>query len=160
MRRSFFIYKGPNPLREEGFFMDKKELDPFRDQLLSRGIFYAFIPHQLEIPDRPELSVFPFNVMFARYKVENGKTIMGSTVYEPELDSYVNKETKHFMKYINKYGGGGWLIIQYDSSDMSYRGEKFINEESIGKAWGSEWKNFFIHFTALGLSTNERCEFQ
>ena len=29
---------------------------------LNRGVLFGFIPHRLEIKERPDLNVFPFNV--------------------------------------------------------------------------------------------------
>ena len=127
---------------------------------LRKGVQLAFIPHRLEIEDRPELNVFPFNVLFAQYKVENGKTISGDALYEPDLGSYKQEENVSSMEYHNIYGPANWLVIQYDKAKQSYLGKKFVNGESVGWAVGMNWKMFFIHFTALGLSNGERCELE
>jgi hypothetical protein len=126
---------------------------------LKRGVFFGFIPHRLEIEDKPELNVFPFNVLFAQYKVENGKTISGSAVYEPDLGSYKQEGEMSSMEYHNIYGPANWLVVVYDKSRKSYHGNKIVNGKSVGEAGGSEWNMFFIHFTALGLANGERCMF-
>lgn len=125
-----------------------------------KGICYGFVPKHLHIQDRQELEIFPYNVLFARYKVENGKTIMGSAVYEPEIESYKKIDSLISMKYINIYGSQCWLQIDYDESNKTYRGEKFINDISVGYACGVNWNMFFVHLTALGLIDGERCEFR
>ncbi len=127
---------------------------------LAQGVPLAFIPHQLGITARPELNVFPFNVMFAKYKVENGKTIMGSALYEPDIGSFRQDDNKCFMEYHNIYGGQSWLEIEYNLSQKSYLGKKIVNKENVGMAVGANWRMFFIHFTALGLANGEQCEFK
>ena len=127
---------------------------------LKRGVLFGFVPHRLYIEGRPELTNFPFNVMFARYKVEDGKTIMGSVIYEPDLGSYEQDGDKCFMKYHNVYSGNSWLVIEYNGSNKSYLGMKIVNGESVGMATGLQWNMFFVHFTALGLANRERCKFK
>jgi len=144
---------------EKGFFMDIQDLSSIQDGL-KNGILYAFIPHALELPERPELSIFPFNVMFAKFKKENGVIIIGSAIYEPVLRSYMKEGTLYSMEYFNKYGPGSWLVIEYDALQMRYHGKKYVNGTMVGSTDGKEWKMFFIHFTALGLSNGERCYFE
>lgn len=139
--------------------MDTNNTNPFKDSV-NRGIFYGFVPHRLEIENRPELNVFPFNVLFVQYKVENGKTISGSAIYEPDLGSYKRVGDVSSMEYHNIYGPANWLMIEYDKSKQSYLGKKIVNGESVGIAMGMHWNMFFIHFTALGLANGERCEFE
>lgn len=127
---------------------------------LKRGVFFGFIPHRLEIEDRPDLNVFPFNVLFAQYKVENGKTIMGSALYEPDLGSFQRNGEKSSMHYHNIYGGKSWLIIEFDPVKKSYLGTKIVDEKNAGMATGVEWNMFFAHFTALGLTNGEKCKFE
>jgi hypothetical protein len=145
--------------REEGFFMDIMTKD-LRKDCLNKGILYGFVPHPLSIQDRPELDAFSFNVLFMRFKVENGKTISGTSLYEPDLDSYIKEDTVATLEYHNKYGGNSWLTIRYDESEKSYYGKKFVNGVNVGEAFGKEWKMFFLHFTILGLSEGERCKFE
>jgi hypothetical protein len=123
-----------------------------------RGVLYAFIPNCLEINGRPELAVFPFNVVFAKYKKENGQTVMGAAVYEPDLASLKKTGEIYSMEYNNIYGGKNWLVIEYDANLKSYLGNKYVNGKSAGQATGIDWKMFFVHFTALGLSSGEQCE--
>jgi len=127
---------------------------------LKQGVFFGFVPHRLEIDERPELHVFPFNVLFAQYKAENGKTIMGSAIYEPDLGSFKKEEDKSFMYYHNAYGGKSWLLIEFDSIKKSYLGKKVVDGKDAGMATGMEWNMFFAHFTALGLTNGERCKFE
>lgn len=143
----------------EVFFMDTYTSDQYQDSV-KRGILYGFVPCPLAIPDRPELNAFPFNVLFMQYKVENGKTISGSAIYEPDVGSYKQEGNVSSMEYHNKYGPTNWLVIEYDRSKQSYIGKKFVNGESAGEAYGKEWKWFFVHFTSLGLANGERCMFE
>lgn len=129
----------------------------FEDSL-SKGVFFGFVPHRLEIKERPELSIFPFNVLFVQNKVVNGKTIIGSALYEPNLESFKIYGEIRSMEYHNVYGGKSWLVIIYDVSKESYLGKKIVNGESVGMAVGMQWNMFFVHFTALGLANGEACE--
>lgn len=127
---------------------------------LKQGVFFGFVPHRLEIDGRTELNIFPFNVLFAKYKVENGKTVMGSALYEPDLESFQQKGDKNLMYYHNAYGGKSWLLIEFDSNRKSYLGKKVVDGKDVGMATGMEWNMFFAHFTALGLTNGERCKFE
>ena len=134
--------------------MDTYNANPYHDAV-SRGILYGFVPSRLAIPDRPELNVFPFNVLFARYTVQNGKTIMGSATYEPLLTSYKKDGSLSSLEYYNIYNSGCWLCIEYDALKPSYCGKKHVKGKLIGLTDGRDWNMFFVNFTMLGLSDGE-----
>ena len=121
-----------------------------------------FVPKRLEIEGRPELNVFPLNVLFGCQTTWNGGPALAAALYEPDLESYTASEDKTAsMEYRNRYGGNGKLVITYDpGKTCSYSGQKFVNGRSCGMAFGSDWGNFFSHFTALGLAMGESCEFK
>ena len=127
---------------------------------LKRGVFFGFVPHRLEIPDKPELNFFPYNVLFVQYKEENGRTISGSAVYEPDFGSYKRQGNTCSMEYRNRYGVENWLLIEYNYTTQRYQGTKMINGQSVGMAFGSRWNMFFVHFTSLGLTNGEKCKFE
>ena len=132
----------------------------FREECVKRGILYAFVPQHLEIPDRPELNVFPYNVMFMKFKVENGITVSGTAIYDPLIITFKKEGVKSTMEYFNIYGPECRLRIEVDTINPSYHGEKFVRGEIVGQAEGREWDTFFVHFTMLGLSNGERCKFE
>lgn len=113
---------------------------------------FAFIPHRLNVIDRPELSIFPFNVMFMSFKVENGRQITGTTLYEPDLSSFEQKQDQLLMKYFNKYNKRCWLIITYNPRTQKYSGYKFINGKLVLSADGTEWKMFFYSSNYVRLA--------
>lgn len=127
---------------------------------INKGALFGFVPHYLQIQDRPELNNYPFNVMFSQYGTKDGKNVMGSAIYIPDLKSYTQLGEKSSMKYINSYGGNSWLLIEYDLSTKNYNGYKTVNNVSVGEASGPEWDKFFFHFTILGLTNGERCMFK
>jgi len=127
---------------------------------INKGVFFGFVPHHLQIPDRPELNNYPFNVMFAQQGTRFGKNVLGDAIYVPDLKTYTQLGEKSSMKYINSYGGNSWLLIEYDLSTKNFNGYKTVNEKYVGEASGPEWKMFFVHFTALGLTNGERCNFK
>ncbi len=124
---------------------------------IGQGRLCGFVPHRLEIEERPELNNFSFNILFMKFKNENGKTISGSAVYEPDLTTFNDINGKQSMLYKNSYGGSGRVKIAY--SDGKWSGTKFINGKRTGSADGPEWHGFFIHLTMLGLSNGEKCQF-
>ncbi len=127
---------------------------------LERGRFLGFIPHHLEISNQTHLNIFPLNVLFAQYKVENRKTIMGTALYEPDTKTFTQKKRKFSMSYHNVHGGDCSLFITFDPEKKCYLGTKIINGKNVGMASGTDWNIFFTHFTILGLSNGERCEFR
>jgi hypothetical protein len=139
--------------------MDQKMID-LSNEALSKGVQFGFIPCHLNIPDRPELGLFPLNVLFAKSKNgENEKIISATALYEPMLSTFKLDQKQCSMEYFNVYGHGSWLLITYDRKNDLYRGEKYVGETKVGGAWGKEWRMFFVHFTMLGLSDGEQCEF-
>jgi hypothetical protein len=132
----FSLYGGACLRRQErSFFMDKIDANQAKD-CVKRGILFGYVPHPLSIPGRHELDVFSLNVLFTRYKVKDDKTIIGSTLYEPDLDFYTKENSIATLEYHNKYGGNSWLTIRYDESEKSYHGKKFVEGVMVGEAFG------------------------
>jgi hypothetical protein len=125
----------------------------------SRGVMCGFVPRRLEIQGRPELGIFPFNVLFAKHGTRAGRRVLGVALYQPDLASFRRDANKCVMEYRNAYGGGSRLVIEYDQSAGRYWGQKLVNDQVVGMAAGGEWSIFFAHFTALGLTDGETCEF-
>ncbi len=121
---------------------------------------YSFIPTRLKIINRPELSNFPFKVMFSSSQMEGEKVKTGYAYYVPIIDTFEDDGVNQKMKYRNMYGGDGWLKIIYHREDDSYAGEKYVSGKLVGVEGNKNWKWFFVHFTALGLSSGEACEFE
>jgi hypothetical protein len=126
---------------------------------LDKTAFYGFIPRALDIRDMPELIKFPFNILFMRTKIEGGKIITGTALYEPEFHTHNKENQLSCMRYRNAYGGNSYVMMGYDKSKPSYCGKKFVNDKEVGMAEGPEWKMFFTHLTMLGISNGERCRF-
>ncbi|KKR58926.1 MAG: hypothetical protein UT97_C0020G0017 [Parcubacteria group bacterium GW2011_GWC2_40_31] len=131
-----------------------------RDEALKHGTFFGFVPHRLEIKEAPEFNDFPFNVLFSSFGMKDGARVRGSAVYNPDFSTFKKDGDKYSMQYRNGYEGDSWLRIDYDLEKKSWVGEKFVNGESAGMAFGSEWHMFFVHFTMLGLKNGERCMFE
>jgi len=118
----------------------------------------AFIPHNLNIEEKPELSDFPFNVLFVSYKRVNGIDISGTALYEPELFSYRKEEDKKILDYRNIYDPENMLTIS--KYEDKWEGIKTINDKRVLFAWGLNWQQFFVQLTLLGLSNGEKCKFE
>jgi len=132
--------------------------------------FLGFIPFRLVVENKPELNFFPLNILFAKRKIDNGKVIMGSALYEPDLTSFKVVDKTVSMTYHNKYGGNSSVVISFseNKNTFHYIGEKFVNDKSVGMADGQisslkdehGWQMFFTHLTLLGLSEGEKCMFE
>jgi len=124
------------------------------------GTLYAFIPDHLSQDESSLLYNFPHTVLFAKWKIEDGQRVMGSAPYQPAFRRVAKLDDgRYLLRYENEYGARGELMIYYDPEKGHWYGEKYIASVSAGSASGAEWRNFFIHFTALGLANGEPCEF-
>ena len=130
--------------------------------------FIGFIPKPLGLVDKPELSVFPFNVLIGRYTIKEGKKIFGSVLYEPDLSSLVlDSENNLILIYRNRYDRRYFLKLSIDKMLKKRTCEKYKETELLGTAYGvidwekkdESWSNFFLHVAALGLDDGERCIF-
>jgi hypothetical protein len=129
------------------------------DNGLSKNLLAGFVPRRIEIEGRPELQLFPLNILFAGLKNEDGKLIMGTSVYEPDLTSFREDREMLSMKYDNIYGESQ-VIIEYNTVTKYWLGTKYIKGGSAGGAIGMDWHMFFSHFTMLGLANFEPCKME
>ena len=124
---------------------------------------YGFVPKRLDIPDRPELSVLPLNILFVSYARIDGVLNRGTALYEPLIDTYVNDGARASLMYFNIYNHDPekiWTIkIIYDLEKKLYTGLKFFNADLITESVHREWNKFFGVWTAGGLSNLESCKF-
>ena len=124
---------------------------------MNRDNFLGYVPHRLEIEERPELNNLPFNVLFSSFTARDGVVLMGSALYEPDFSSFERRGEEYSMKYYNKHGGDCWLRVIYNDEKKNWVGEKFVNGKSAWISFGAKWDMFFVHFTMPGLANGERC---
>ena len=67
------------------------------NKLLKAGCLTGFVPHRLQIPDRPELAVFPANVLFEKslIKIQSNLDSVSSkldTILEEIATTYSDDE--------------------------------------------------------------------
>ncbi|KKQ84874.1 MAG: hypothetical protein UT08_C0013G0011 [Candidatus Woesebacteria bacterium GW2011_GWB1_38_8] len=118
----------------------------------------GFIPHKLEVGDRPELSDFSKNILFANVFSSNGVDMIASSLYEPDLETYTDEGAARSLTYRNIYNPDNRIkVTRYEDK---WEGEKFINGTRSLWAFGRTWQQFFIQLTILGLSKGERCQFE
>ena len=86
---------------------------------IKRRVLSGFAPCPLEIKERPELNVFPLDVLFMRYGTRDGKIITGTAIYDPDLETFKQEGEKCSMKYRNAYGGDCRLKIEYDAMKLA-----------------------------------------
>ena len=114
-----------------------------------------FVPSRLEIPDRPELNNFPFNILFCTITLADNDTQRQETaVYEPDISTFAEVGFEQKMKYYNNLNPERrfWVEIIYNTNDQSYIGTKYFGEKRLGMACGTRWDGFFIHLTLLGVA--------
>jgi len=130
--------------------------------------FVGFIPKKLKLESSPELAIFPLNVLIGRYTAKDGKTILGSVLYEPDLSSLIVNEKKDLiLKYRNRYDRRYYLKMIIENGNKLRRCEKYKDKEKIGITYGvinwdkqdESWNLFFQHVALLGLDKGERCQF-
>ena len=137
---------------------------------VKKGILFGFCPGHLEIERRPELWVFPQNIMFMKFRGGgNEPRVSGQAVYDPDLSTFHVDAGKWSMTYRNQYGGNHYVIIRLVTETLSYSGEKYVEGRLVGSADGIVkgdanevaygWNMFFVHLTMLGLTNGERCLF-
>ena len=135
-------------------------LDPERmRRAQERGANHLFIPRPLSIEEQPEFSNFPLNVLFVSYRVVTGIRETGDALYEPDRSTFAESGPAQSMTYRNAYGDAGVLRISFDVLARQWHGEKFISEKLVDEVSASEWRSFFLNFTALGLMPGEPCKF-
>lgn len=119
---------------------------------------FGFIPKRLEVEGRPELSDFPFNILFMSFLVVRGVDMSATALYEPDTETYLDDFEKRSMTYRNKYGSGNKVIVSKYAD--RWEGAKTVNGKVILLACGKTWKQFFVHLTIAGLSDGEKCSFE
>ncbi len=130
--------------------------------------FVGFIPKPLELAEKPELSVFPLNVLIGRYTVREDKQVLGSVLYEPDLSSLIiNSEGSLILTYRSRYDSRYFLKLSLDKTFKKRKCEKYKESELLGTTHGTidwqkqneSWHNFFRHVAILGLDNGEKCNF-
>lgn len=116
---------------------------------------YAFIPRTLEIPALPELSVFPFNVLFARFRTRPSGRKGYSAVYGPDIRTYRTGPEEAVMDYKNELDPRFHLEITYNKANGTYRGDRYVQATLETTSFGREWHEFFIQLGAVGLLEGE-----
>lgn len=124
--------------------------------ITNNGSFFAFIPLHLEIKDRPELNIFPFNVFVSTHRINMAeKIVVWSIFYDPDLSSYEDNGTVKSLTYLNVFNSDFKLKISIDTEKNTYSCDKYDKEKIVGAADGAEWNRFFIQVGLLGFADKE-----
>lgn len=130
--------------------------------------FVGFIPKPLGLIDKPELSIFPLNVLIGRYTIRDGKQVLGSVLYEPDLSSLIlDNEGSLILIYRSRYDSRYYLKLLLDKTYKNRKCEKYKDLELLGSTHGiidwekqdESWNIFFRHVAMLGLDNGEKCSF-
>jgi len=126
---------------------------------------YGFIPKRLNMPEHPEFSFFPINILFISYGRLDGIPKSGTAHYEPMIERFANLGDKMRMPYRNicdRDPNIVWrIVITYHRNKKFYTGVKCRNDKIMSLADGTaqDWNKFFGIWTAGGLSNLESCQF-
>lgn len=119
---------------------------------------YGFIPSKLEVEGRPELSDFPFNILFMSFLAVKGVDMSATALYEPDTKTYLEDAEKRSVVYKNKYGPENEVVVtRYGDR---WEGAKTIDGKVVLLAYGKTWKQFFVQLTIVGLSKGEKCYYE
>lgn len=118
-------------------------------------LFTSFIPRPIEIPEYPELSVFPLNVLFQSSKKCEEGVLLGFALYLPDGNTYRDGPDEAVMDYKNRVDPRFHLEITYIKADGSYRGVRYRGEEAVTWTTGKDWRRFFAHLGMVGLIDGE-----
>lgn len=131
--------------------------------------FVVFIPKRLDIKDRPELTIFPLNILIGRYTMRNGGKVFGSVCYEPDLSTFFHDKENDivYMGYYNPYNRDYNIALIFYIIPLEYEALKCVRGEQVSLACGKikndkdedGWRNFFIHVSFLGFEQGETCYF-
>jgi hypothetical protein len=123
----------------------------FYERLAKRKVM--FVPHRLEISDRPELNNFPLNILFGTVTLtDKNEERQEYSLYEPDLSTFKEEGNEQRMRYYNNLNPERrfWAEIVYNTSKKSYVGTKYCGDKIVGMASGTSWDMFFVHLTLLG----------
>ena len=117
-------------------------------------ITFAFIPKRLEIPERPKLSDFPRNILFANTVQLGQYSDVHLALYEPDITTFESKDGQKQMTYRNTYGGNSQVKVIKEAKGY-YTGVRTINGVDKDISNGETWKNFFLYLTLHGVYRDE-----
>ena len=115
----------------------------------------GFVPKKLKVKGRPELAIFPLNVLFAGIGLIGDKRVSAHAVYHPDISSFKKEKDGYFMIYKNEFGPESFLWIAYQISKGLFIGEKYVDNKLAGRSSGISWNSFYVHFTAIGVVAGE-----
>jgi hypothetical protein len=135
--------------------------DEAKPDIMSDGGFQSFIPNRLVVEHRPDYAILPLNVLYGRRKTDaQGRGVILSTLYEPDLSTFQSNGQKSSMTYRPRLDPRYHLVITHDATGMGmYTGVKYRDGESIVHSSGPTWDMFFAHLTMLGPDAKEKSEF-
>lgn len=124
----------------------------------------GYIPKPLKLENKPELNIFPFNVLMGKYMYRNGEIVFGHIVYEPDLSSLgADDEDNLAMNYINHYDRRFYLKMIVENDMKSRKCIKYKEDEIVGESGAvidpdneeNSWKIFFAHVALIGFADGE-----
>jgi len=110
------------------------------------------IPKKLIVKGRPELSVFPLNILFNANS--DYKEIIYSE-YQPNFCSYHKTDGVKFLRYHNVKDYRYFVEIVYEEKEKRYIGYRAIGDDLKYTTYHNDWNMFFVHFLYNGILEDE-----
>lgn len=124
---------------------------PLKEKFLTPNI--ATIPRRLEVKDRRDLIDFPQNILFGTLLAIRNIPMIGTSVYEPDIESFKKELGTRSMTYYNTIDGLWVVVITKVAS--TWKGQKLNQDAVVLSVSEKSWKEFFYNLTVGGLSKDE-----
>lgn len=117
----------------------------------------GFMPKgRLEIPDRPDLQVFPSNIFITTPAMLPDRTpIFAVAMYLPDLATLEEKVTLKRLRYPNAIHPRYYLQLEHDSQEGSYTGTKFYEDRIIGMTVSDNFDELAVKIGQFGIGRYE-----
>lgn len=113
----------------------------------------ATIPKRLEVKGRRDFVDFPQNILFGTLLAIRNIPMIGTSVYEPDFDSFRRELGTRRMSYHNTISRLWVVVITKEAS--TWKGEKLNQDTVVQSASAKNWREFFLSLTGGGLSQDE-----
>ena len=102
-----------------------------------------FVPNRLHIAGHPAIDVLPKDIVFAKSKVQNGKVVIGTALYTPDLATVVLDAKLIALSYRNTLDRSLVVVIEYDSQSKSWKATKSAYGKLLFYSFANSWEGFF-----------------
>jgi len=146
----------------------KEYIEENKYKIKNPASWIGYCPNRIE-DDDSRMRCFSQNILFGRYIVRNGETVLAIALYEPDRASFSDKvENDHCsivmsMNYYNTHDRRAKIVMVANLSKdgvIKYEAIKYFEDQWIGTAEGLDnWDRFFIQVSFLEFVNGEKVEY-